>query len=162
LVVYNNTAYHSGSGNPSLDAAICQITNPDGSRPFRSYCPGGPKTPPPLTTTPPPSKTTTTVPTSPTTTTTHPTSATTIALPTQHGTVAQDLAEAQQDFSYANAALRQGDLATYQNDIGAGEALVALATKLAEAETTTTRPSATQPASTTTTTRGTPTTRSTG
>jgi len=39
-VVYNNTAYHSGSGNPSLDAAICQITNPDGSRPFRSYCAG--------------------------------------------------------------------------------------------------------------------------
>jgi hypothetical protein len=150
-VVYNNTAYHSGSGNPSLDAAICQITNPDGSQPFSSYCPGGPKTPPPVTTTPPPSKTTTTVPTS-ATTTTQPTSATTLVLPTQNNTIAQDLAEAQQDFSYANAALRQGDLATYQNDIGAGEALVALATKLAETETTTTRPLTTHPGSTTTTT----------
>jgi hypothetical protein len=85
-------------------------------------------------------------------------------LPTQHGTVAQDLAEAQQDFSYANAALRQGDLATYQNDIGAGEALVALATKLAEAGTTTTAtpPSSTHPPLTTTTTRKARTTRSTG
>jgi uncharacterized protein len=164
LVVYNNTAYHSGSGNPSLDAAICQITNPDGSQPFSSYCPGGPKTPPPISTTPPPSKTTTTVPTSPTTTTTtttKPTSATTLVLPNQNNTIAQDLAEAQQDFSYANAALRQGDLATYQNDIGAGEALVALATKLAETETTTTRPVTTQPAPTTTTTRKTRTTSST-
>jgi hypothetical protein len=161
LVVYNNTAYHSGSGNPSLDAAICQITNPDGSQPFRSYCSGAPKTPPPVVTPPPSSSsTTTTVPA--TTTTTRPTSATTVVLPTQRGTIAQDLAGAQQDFSYANAALRQGDLATYQNDIGAGEALVALATKLEGTETTTTRPSTSHPPSTTTTTtRKTRTTRST-
>ena len=86
-----------------------------------------------------------------------------MALPTQHNTVAEDLAEAQQDFSYANAALRQGDLATYQNDIGAGEALVALATKLAGSETTTTAtpPSSSPPAITTTTTRKTRTTSST-
>ncbi len=85
-------------------------------------------------------------------------------LPTQHNTVAQDLAEAQQDFSYANAALRQGDLATYQNDIGAGEALVALATKLAETETTTTTAHGftTHPPSTTTTTRKARTTGSSG
>jgi hypothetical protein len=160
LVVYNNTAYHSGSGNPSLDAAICQITNPDGSQPFHSYCSGSSKTPPPVVTPPSSgSSTTTTVPA--TTTTTHPTSATTVVLPTQRGTVAQDLAGAQQDFSYANAALRQGDLATYQNDIGAGEALVALATKLEGAETTTTRPFTTHPASTTTTTQKTRTTGST-
>jgi hypothetical protein len=163
LVVYNNTAYHSGSGNPSLDAAICQITNPDGSQPFRSYCPGAPEGGSPPVTTPPHS----TAPTSttvPVTTTTQPRSATTLVLPTQHNTVAQDLAEAQQDFSYANAALRQGDLATYQNDIGAGEALVALATKLAETETTTTtaHPFTTHPPSTTTTTRKARTTGSSG
>jgi uncharacterized membrane protein (UPF0182 family) len=177
LVVYNNTAYHSGSGNPSLDAAICQITNPDGSQPFRSYCPGTSKSTPPVSTPPvttPPhstSPTTTTVPGA-TTTTTQPTSATTLVLPTQHSTVAQDLAEAQQDFSYANAALRQGDLATYQNDIGAGEALVALAAKLAGTGTTSTATptSTTSPPSTasspsittTTTTRKTRTTGSTG
>ncbi len=156
LVVYNNTAYHSGSGNPSLDAAICQITNPDGSQPFHSYCPATSEGGSPPVTTPPHSTapTSTTVPAT-TTTTTQSSSATTLVLPNQHNTVAQDLAEAQQDFSYANAALRQGDLATYQNDIGAGEALVALATKLAEAETTTTTAHGftTHPPSTTTTTR---------
>jgi uncharacterized protein len=167
LVVYNNTAYHSGSGNPSLDAAICQITNPDGSRPFRSYCSGAPTGTSPPVTTPPSSgsSTTTTRPTAATTTTTQPTSATTVALPTQHGTIAQDLAEAEQDFSYANAALRQGDLATYQNDIGAGEALVAVATKLAGTGTTTTTTTTTTrttvPALTTTTTRKPRTTRTT-
>jgi hypothetical protein len=152
LVVYNNTAYHSGSGNPSLAAAICQITNPDGSRPFRSYCSGAPKSSTTVTTpTPPTSPSSATTTTLPATTTTQPSSATTVALPTQHGTVAQDLAEAQQDFAYANAALRQGDLATYQNDISAGEALVELASKLESSETTTT--TTTAPQSTTTTTR---------
>ncbi len=157
LVVYNNTAYHSGSGNPSLDAAICQITNPDGSQPFHSYCPTTSEGGSPPVTTPPHSTgpTSTTVPSSSSTTTTQSSPATTLVLPNQHNTVAQDLAEAQQDFSYANAALRQGDLATYQNDIGAGEALEALATKLAEAETTTTTAHGftTRPPSTTTTTR---------
>lgn len=148
VVVYNGTAYHSGSGNPSLDAAICQITNPGGSRPFASYCPSSSKSPPPVTTLPSsPSRTTTTVTA---TTTTQPSPATTLALPTQRATVAQDLAGAQQDFSYANAALRQGDLATYQNDIRAGEALVAVAAKLAATATTTT----TRSGSTTTTNRG--------
>ena len=36
VVVYNGTAYHSQ--NASLDGALCQIVNPDKSRPFSSYC----------------------------------------------------------------------------------------------------------------------------
>ncbi len=36
VVVYNGKAYQSG--NASLDNALCQITNPDGTQPFSSYC----------------------------------------------------------------------------------------------------------------------------
>ena len=36
VVVYDGKAYHSS--NASLDNALCQITNPDGSQPFSSYC----------------------------------------------------------------------------------------------------------------------------
>ena len=49
VVVYNGTAYHSGSGDPSLDGALCQITNPGGGRPFSSYCSGAPQTSTPTT-----------------------------------------------------------------------------------------------------------------
>ena len=48
-------------------------------------------------------------------------------MPAAHGTVAQDLAVAEQDFADANQALKDGDLGTYQADIRAGEAAVALA-----------------------------------
>jgi uncharacterized membrane protein (UPF0182 family) len=36
VVVYNGQAYQSQ--NASLDRALCALTNPDGSRPFASYC----------------------------------------------------------------------------------------------------------------------------
>jgi uncharacterized membrane protein (UPF0182 family) len=36
IVVYNHQAYQSS--NASLDNALCQIANPDGSKPFSSYC----------------------------------------------------------------------------------------------------------------------------
>ena len=49
VVVYDGTAYHSGSGDPSLDGALCQITNPGGGRPFSSYCSGAPQTSTPTT-----------------------------------------------------------------------------------------------------------------
>jgi hypothetical protein len=157
IVVYNNTAFDSGQANPSLDGALCKVTNPGGAKPFASYCHAAgtstPTTPgrPSKGHTPPP----TTVPTSRTTTTTS-TSTTSgqPVLPTQHGTVAKDLAGAQQDFALANAALKQGDLGTYQADTEAGEALVALATQLVTPppQTTTTKPAA-RGRTTTTTTR---------
>jgi hypothetical protein len=59
-------------------------------------------------------------------------------LPSNGATIAEDLAGAEKDFAYANAALRQGDLATYAQDIAAAEALVADATKLAGTGATTT------------------------
>jgi uncharacterized protein len=159
VVVYNGTAYHSGTGNPSLAAALCQITNPGGSRPFGGYCSSA--TPPPSSQATPPATghpghatttttpvTTTSVTTVPSTTTSGPSTSTssttsssantTVVLPTPHSNLPQDLAGAQQDFAAAKAALRQGDLATYQQDIAAGEALVAQADKLAQGPTTTT------------------------
>ena len=60
VVVYNNNAYHSGSGSPSLDLALCNVTNGGSSRPFASYCNGAPPTTttshPVKKTTPPPSQ----------------------------------------------------------------------------------------------------------
>jgi uncharacterized membrane protein (UPF0182 family) len=157
VVVYNGTAYHSGSGNPSLAAALCQVTNPGGGHPFNSYCSTAP---------PPTSSTPTTSPgkghTSTTTTSTPPTTApvststatsstastspstvgapssTNLVLPTPHSSLGHDLAGAQEDFAAAKAALHQGDLGTYQQDIAAGEALVAQADKLVHTSSTTT------------------------
>ena len=167
VVVYNGTAYHSGSGDPSLAGALCQVTNPSGSRPFASYCSGAPQ--PPANQTTPTGKghssattsTTTTTPTTAPTTTTGAKSgsssttvsapvSTSVVLPTPHSNLPQDLSGAQQDFAAAKAALRQGDLGTYQQDIAAGEALVAQADKLAQESTTTT---ATTTTTTTTTTK---------
>ena len=169
VVVYDGTAFHSGSGDPSLAGALCQVTNPNGSRPFSSYCSS---VPPPQTTTTQPTKghpsttTTTTVPAttgsakpSSTSAPANSSATTTVVLPTPHSNVAKDLAGAQQDFADAKAALHQGDLATYQQDIAAGEALVAQADKLTQASTTTTGTTtpttgttrATRPGTTTTT-----------
>jgi uncharacterized membrane protein (UPF0182 family) len=112
VVVYNSKAYQSS--NASLDNALCQIQNPDGSRPFSSYCntpeakgaplvgvaPNAPSTP----ATPTPSGSgTTTVPT----TTPPPTGSSVTSL----------LAKAQAAFAAANAALKTGDLSGYQKDI---------------------------------------------
>ncbi len=155
VVVYNNNAYHSGSGSPSLDLALCNVTNGGNNHPFASYCGGAAPattttTPAHKKTSPPPSKT---VP-STTTSTTVPasTTSTTVALPSQRASLVQDLDRANQDFAYADAALKQGDLATYQNDIRAGEALVALATKLAATTGTTTTATPSRPPAATSTT----------
>lgn len=137
IVVYDGSAFHSGNGTPSLAVALCNVTNPSGGHPFDGYCAKSTKsTNPPPAGKGHPTKTTTTT----TTTTTAPssTTSTTLAVPSNHGSVAQDLAGAQQDFADANAALRQGDFATYENDLDAGEALVAEAAKLVNASTTTT------------------------
>lgn len=157
IIVYNGNVYQSGTSNPTLYNALCQVTNPGGSRPFASYCPQGA---PSSTSTPPSGRTVTTPPTTvPAATTTVPSSATTTApsrttvatptstttttpaaptQPTPNETVGQYLATAEQDFALADAALRAGDLASYQNDIRAGEAAVALAYKESQPTTTTT------------------------
>jgi uncharacterized membrane protein (UPF0182 family) len=138
IVVYDNTAFHSGTTHPTLAAALCQVTNPSGGHPFASYCSQVPSSTPTVPSTPTkpthPSTTTTTTTTSvpAATTTTQP------STPSSHSTLAQDLAIATQDFAAADQALKEGDLGTYQNDVRAAEAAVALAYKLETATGTTT------------------------
>jgi hypothetical protein len=133
-VVYNGVAYHSE--NTSLDAALCKVTNSDGSKPFSSYCntaaahrtttvsptTGGSTSSSGTSTT-----TSTTVP--PTSSSSAPSSS--VAAPSGHQTVSSLLASAQSEFTAANAALKSGDLATYQKDNQQAEADVAAAAKLA-------------------------------
>lgn len=102
IVVYNQIAYHSS--NASLDNALCQVTNPDGSQPFSSYCNTSAANAKPLVT---PNATGGTNPGSTPTTT-----------PTNVSpTVASLLAQAQSALNAANAALKNQDLATYQADV---------------------------------------------
>ena len=152
IVVYDGTAFQSGTTSPTLGAALCQVTNPGGGHPFASYCSSPPVTTKPshprgkggphTTTTVP--ATTTTVPSATTTSSTTPSGP---PVPTPHETVAQYLATAEQDFAYADAALKAGDLGTYQNDIRAAEAAVADAYNLEQArkKPTTTTTSASGP-----------------
>jgi uncharacterized membrane protein (UPF0182 family) len=138
IVVYNGVAYHSQ--NASLDGALCQITNTpvNTQRPFAQYCSTAEATRPktPVSQTNPTGSTTTT--------TTAPTAATTVpAAPGgQNETVAQLLAAAQSEYQAATAALKTGDLATYQADIAAAQGDVNRAAALAgtSATTTTTAP----------------------
>jgi uncharacterized membrane protein (UPF0182 family) len=138
IVVYNGVAYHSQ--NASLDEALCQITNTpvNTQRPFAQYCSTAEATRPktPVSQTNPTGSTTTT--------TTAPTAATTVpAAPGgQNETVAQLLAAAQSEYQAATAALKTGDLATYQADIAAAQGDVNRAAALAgtSATTTTTAP----------------------
>ncbi|HET6965709.1 MAG TPA: UPF0182 family protein [Acidimicrobiales bacterium] len=108
VVVYNGKAYHSS--NASVDNALCQIQNPNGSKPFSSYCntqyaleppnlpitSSGAQGPNQATTT------TTTVPGTPST------------LP-PGATVQSLLAEANQDLANAQKALAQQDLGLYKS-----------------------------------------------
>jgi uncharacterized membrane protein (UPF0182 family) len=161
VVVYNGTAYNSG--NASLDAALCKIQNPDGTKPFTSYCntsnAQNPSTVPTVGSSPAGGSTTTT------TTTTVPNSggsSTTVSPPPAGATVAALLAQAQADFAAASQALKSGDLAGYQADIAKAEAAVAQAQKLqgANAPTPTgTTTTTTKPTTTTTVPRTTTTTR---
>jgi hypothetical protein len=162
IVVYNNQAFHAGITDPTLAGALCQVTNPGGSHPFQSYCSPSSSAPTTTPTAKPhkhPGSTTTTTTRGPTTTTrVAPATTTTSAppstgppLPTSRGSVAQDLTIAEQDFADADAALKAGDLGTYQIDIRAGEAAVALAYKQETAvATTTTTTTSSVPSSTTT------------
>ena len=115
VVVYNGQAYHSG--NASLDNALCQILNPDGSKPFLSYCGTA------AATSIVPSTTPSTTPGGTTTPTTTPTSTT---VPTA-GTAQAFLAEAQANFAAATTALHSGNLALYQADVNKAQSEVAQA-----------------------------------
>jgi uncharacterized protein len=123
IVVYHGQAVHGGT----LNAAICQL-------PFGAlYCtlPGGDAPPPSQQTTnatsPGAGTTTTTAPPASTTTTTAPST----APPAGNATVPQLLADAEAHFAAAQAALKNGDLATYQKENQAGVADVQQAAKLA-------------------------------
>ncbi len=136
VVVYNSKAYHSG--NASLDNALCQITNPDGSQPFSSYCntaaaleqsqlPNGANGSSSSTSSGASngkSSTSTTVPPSPSTTKPTPP-------PPPGASVTSLLGQAQSSFNAAATALRNGDLAGYQKDVQQAEAYVNEAKALA-------------------------------
>jgi uncharacterized membrane protein (UPF0182 family) len=116
VVVYNGKAYHSG--NASIDNALCQITNPDGSKPFSNYCnTAAAQSTAPVTTATPGgsgsgSSTTTTVP--------------------QRGVTVQSLlAQASADFASAQKALQAGNLGTYQADVQQAQQAVQKAQQMA-------------------------------
>jgi hypothetical protein len=126
VVVYNSTAYQSQ--NASLDNALCQIKNPDASRPFSSYCTTAEAVAPPLVGngatgnngSPATGSTTTTPSTTPGTT---PSTTPAPAAPPAAGagtSVPDLLAKAKASFAAADAALKTGDLAGYQKDIQQG------------------------------------------
>ncbi len=142
IVVYNGQAVHGGT----LDSAFCQLpfgqsfcTLPDGNVPPPSQQANnntGVSTTGPTTT---PSTTPAGGSTGPTTTT-PPSSA-----PPANATIGQLLNDAQTHFTNAENALKSGDLATYQKEIGAAQSAVQQAQKLAAAGT----PASSVPASTT-------------
>jgi uncharacterized membrane protein (UPF0182 family) len=128
IVVYNGNAYHSS--NASLDNALCQVVNGDGVKPFSSYCgtaaANAASTIPSNVTTPgsQPGSTTTTTPT-----TAAPNSG--VPAPPAGATVASLLNSAKQSLDAANAALKSGDLATYQKDVNQAEIYIQQAQQLA-------------------------------
>jgi uncharacterized protein len=115
VVVYNGNAYHSG--NASLDNALCQIANPDGSKPFSSYCntPAATSQLPtqPGTTTSP----STTTPSTSTTTVPPTTVPPTVPAPATGQTVSSLLGQANAEFAQAQAYLKAGNLAGYQASV---------------------------------------------
>ncbi len=157
VVVYNGTAYHSD--NASLDGALCPITNGDGSQPFASYCntsyaneqrttvntPGGGS----IGGSTGSSSTTTS-------TTTPPSPASTVPPPASGQTVASLIAQAQQDFATANAALKAGNLAAYQSSVNAAEQAIAQAQALGGQSTPGTTTTLPVPATSSTTAGSTP------
>lgn len=138
VVGYNGAAYHSS--NASLDNALCQLQNSDGTRPFASYCntsaanrktltlPSGstkPKSSSPTSTT-----TTTTTPAPP------PSSPTSPVTAPAGQSLSQLLADAQAAYRSAEAALRAGNLAAYQRYNSQAAADVAQAAREASSSST--------------------------
>ena len=117
VVVYNGKAYHSN--NASLDNALCQIENPDGTKPFTSYCNTSFALEAPNQTSTNGSSNTSGG--TGTTTTTVPSVSSTVPSGTvpPGSTVASLLAEAKQDLANAAVALSQQNLGQYQTDVKA-------------------------------------------
>jgi len=138
IVVYDNVAYQSG--NASLDAALCAITNPDGSQPFASYCSTSAAQRPTTEIPGPPSSSTSGTSTSGTSGSgSHSSSPTTTVPPisgvtTPHGTVPVLLSDAETAFQQANAALAAGNLGRYQVDVKQAEADVVAAEREARGQ----------------------------
>lgn len=141
IVVYDGEAYDSK--NASLDAALCTVTNPNGSSPFASLCntkaanhaqtvPNVNSKSPSHSTTSPSTTTTTTPPTTaPTSSTTVPSSSsTTLPAPASTNNVSQLLADAQTAFRTADNDLKAGNLSGYQAAVNQAEADVKKAQQL--------------------------------
>ncbi len=132
VVVYNSTAYQSS--NASLDNALCQIQNPDGSKPFSTYCGTRQAKAAPLvgpgtasgssSSSANSSGTSGATTTVPSTTPTTPATTTPATTPPAGTSVAALLAQAQASFAQAQAALKSGNLAGYQTAIQQGIAYV--------------------------------------
>lgn len=144
VVVYNSTAFHSS--NASLDKALCNVRNGDGSQPFVSYCntqQANESTG--QVTNPPPSGT------SGSTTSTTSTPSSTVAPVAGTGDAPSLLAQAQAQFAAAQVALKAGNLAAYQAAVNQAQALLSQAQALlGGSPTTTTVPQGSGPATTTT------------
>ncbi|MGI8754025.1 MAG: UPF0182 family protein [Acidimicrobiales bacterium] len=145
VVVYNGTAYNSG--NASLDAALCKVTNIDGSQPFSTYCGTSAAT-----------KTAQgqgaagggTGPNGGTTTTTTPPGSPPSTAPPAGGaapTVQSLLSTAQAQFTAAMNALKTGNLAAYQQAVTSADNAVNQAAALAASQpgSPTTPPTTTPP-----------------
>ena len=131
VVVYNNKAYHSS--NASLDNALCQVVNPDGSRPFSQYCSTALATSGPLVTNNPtgnPNGGNSTGSTTTTTTTTPSGSTNTVPVPPRGATLQSLLAAVNADLDAASAALQAGNLGQYQADVQAAKQAAAEAQQL--------------------------------
>jgi uncharacterized membrane protein (UPF0182 family) len=114
VVVYNGKAYHSG--NASLDNALCQLQNPDGSSPFSSYC----NTAFAQESSNLPSSSTGTTGNNNSSSTTSTTTVPGTTGPAPPGATVQSLlAEAKQDLANAQAALNQQNLGAYETDVKA-------------------------------------------
>lgn len=125
VVVYNSTAFDSQ--NASLDKALCNVANTDGSHPFSMYCNTAAANNP---STPIPSSATGGIPSSTTTTVPPATSTTLVAPPASGATPASLLSQAQSEFAAAQTALRAGNLAAYQAAETAAQQLVTQAQQL--------------------------------
>ncbi len=131
VVVYDGKVYHSS--NASLDNALCQITNPDGSQPFSSYCNTAAAVAAPLVTSGGVSSSSggNKGTTSPPTTAPSPSTTTPATPPPAGSSVDSLLQQAQSSFNAADAALRSGNLAAYQQHVQQAEAYVSEAKALA-------------------------------
>jgi uncharacterized membrane protein (UPF0182 family) len=127
VVVYQGHAYHSS--NASLDGALCPITNPDGSQPFKAYCNTAAANSGPLVSTNGPTSSATgnkspTSTSTTTTTTTPPSSTGAPSVASLLGQAQQDLAAAQQAASAGNQSAAAAEYAKAQAEVAQAQKLI--------------------------------------